>query len=429
MNKPLTFALILISLTSLCIMETRTIWAVSENSWTSKAPMLREVEGLGVAVVQGKIYVIGGNFDNNNEMYDPAADTWASLAPLPTGRWNFGIAVHQNKIYVIGGQNDTNGFNTPNYYYQTAVVTGVNEVYDPVTNTWETKTPMPTPRNYLQANVVDGKIYLIGGQHQAELEFPSGKVAEHSSNLTEVYDPETDTWTSMAAIPNTVYGYASVAANEKIYIISGWGVTSPLSNLVQIFDPKTNSWSLGKPIPVPVNQAAAGATTGTMSPKRIYVIGGRPYTTGGGEGSNITQIYDPETDTWTNGTDMSTKRYDLAVAVVNDLLYAMGGASFSLTAANEQYTPIGYGTVTQPPSPSPSPSPSPTQSPSPTPTPTASPPTSPSLSPSVSQLPATSPSESQSAAFPAELFTAAVVSIATIAIVIAAVAVLRRRKQ
>ncbi len=317
-------------------------YSLQENSWTSKAPLPREAEGFGVAVVHEKIYVIGGW--TLNEVYDPASNLWTTIVPMPTPRVHFGIAVFNNKIHIMGGQNDEYMLTTPMMNYQFEVVTGITEVYDPATNTWETKTSMPTPRNHLQANVVGGKIYLIGGEHQEKIDYA---YTEHSSNLTEVYDIQTDTWTTMTPIPNAVYNYASAVVNDKIYIISGKYANFSMSNLVQIFNPETNSWSFGKPIPTPMDQAAAAATSGVMAPKRIYVIGGTKN-----------QVYNPETDSWSSGADMPTERYDFGLAVVNDLLYAIGGASVSLTNANEQYTPVGYGTVSPPPSESPNPSPS-----------------------------------------------------------------------
>jgi N-acetylneuraminic acid mutarotase len=376
LNKTLTFTLTLAFLSASCIVFIEPAWAISEDSWTSKAVMLTKRVGFGVVVVNERIYTIGGYatngdylFDNTNEMYDPASDSWTILAPMPTRRVNFAIAVYKEKIYVIGGQNASHAISGPNFVdYWMDGVTGVNEIYDPATNTWETKSPMPTPRNYLQANVVDGKIYLIGGLYQQKLEYPP---TEHSSNLTEVYDPETDSWTTMAPIPNTVYGYASAVINEKIYIISGWSNMSPLSDQVQIFNPNTNNWSLGNPIPVPVTLAGAGATTGIMASKRIYIIGGCPTAnTQEAGGINTTQVYDLKTNRWSVGAEMPTSRYYLAVAVVNDMLYALGGASTPIVVTNEQYTPIGYGTpdpTYQTPTASPSqfPSPSPPQSPTP----------------------------------------------------------------
>jgi N-acetylneuraminic acid mutarotase len=58
-----------------------------------------------VGVVDNKIYVLGG-YDEEwkvlrvNEVYDPATNTWTTKAPIPTSRADFAIAVYQNKSTV-----------------------------------------------------------------------------------------------------------------------------------------------------------------------------------------------------------------------------------------------------------------------------------------------------------------------------------------
>lgn len=108
----------------------------------------------GVGVVNKKIYAIGGfPITNVNEEYDPSTDTWTIRKPMPTARMSFAIAVCQNKIYVIGG--DTIYSSSNGCWIQT----NVTEVYDPVTDSWETKAHIPTPRSQMTASTVDGKIY------------------------------------------------------------------------------------------------------------------------------------------------------------------------------------------------------------------------------------------------------------------------------
>jgi len=295
----------------------------AENSWTTKEPMPTGRLGPGVAVVNGKIYAIGGSgmggYLNTNEEYDPATDTWATKKPMPTPRSGFGIAVYENKIYVIGGGPGgdwTVGFEE---------VTRMNEVYDPLTDTWETKAPMPTAREFIDANVVDGKIYVIGGSKFVNLNDPS-----YVPNVNEVYDPETDRWSRSIASPVHVSDYASAVFDNKIYVFSEY--------LTQIYDPQTFSWTYGTPMPSPGWGAAAGVTTGVFAPKRIYVIGGHQTVI-------RNQIYNPETDTWTIGAPMPTNRYGLGVAVVDDVIYAIGGPGSRESVANEQYTPFGFGTA------------------------------------------------------------------------------------
>ena len=298
-----------------------------EDSWVSKAPMQQARSGLRVAVVNGKIYAIGGanqeGFSATTEEYDPTTNTWTFKASMPTARSAFGIAVYQNKIYCIGGYAD--GFST----------TGVNEVYDPATNTWETKSLMPTPRLNIQANVADDKIYVIGGN-------PDGTV-------NEVYDPATDTWFTKASIPTTVSSYASAVVDNKIYVIT--------ANLNQIYHVENDSWSYGAPPSSPAVLASAGATTGMFAPEQIYVFSAdadlpywqltlRKFTT---------QSYAPKTNNWTDCASMPTGRFDTGVAVLNDTLYVIGGfttkfssdrltlnPSITYHTVNEQFIPLGH---------------------------------------------------------------------------------------
>jgi hypothetical protein len=149
-----------------------------------------------------------------------------------------------------------------------------------------------------------------------------------------------------------------------------------------------------------------------FAPKRIYVIGGLQNS----YGLNITQVYYPQTDSWTTGASMPTARYNLGLAVINDTIYAMGGVSLPPYAfpkepltTNEAYIPFGYeGPL--PPYWSPPPSPSPSTSPSPSPTSTASPPPTPTHS----QEPTSTPKPQQPEPFPTTLVAAAAVAAAVV---------------
>ena len=296
--------------------------------------------------------------------------------PMPTPRCFFGITVYQGKIFCIGGRT-TNG-----------AITGANEVYDPSTDTWENKTPMPTVREMLQANVVNGKIYLIGGYPGTDRNQTYSPTTE---NLNEVYDPATDSWASRTPMPTGADGYASAVVGNKIFIISG------MSN--QIYNTENDEWSLGTSPAFSVYGAVEGTTMGTLAPVRFYVFGVNGSLVMQPQPSRLIQIYNPENDNWSFDANSLTNRVNFGVAVLNDKLYVVGGSSYyypypfddnnyviTQSAANEQYTPFGYGTINSP-SPSPtfiSPSPSPTATPTPSPSPTPAPTPTPSLNPSPS---------------------------------------------
>jgi N-acetylneuraminic acid mutarotase len=122
----------------------------TENAWKALKPMPDTIPDMTVAL-NGQIHVIG---HTKHYIYDPAKDQWTTKQPMPATRSHFGIAIYQDKIYTIGG-----AYRKANTWIDIDVV----EVYDPQTDTWETKTLMPTARSNLHANEVDGKIYLTGG--------------------------------------------------------------------------------------------------------------------------------------------------------------------------------------------------------------------------------------------------------------------------
>jgi N-acetylneuraminic acid mutarotase len=318
--KSLTLLLALLSVLSLCIFKVQPASA-EENSWTTKQPMPTARSGLGVAVASGKIYAIGGDGGSNvTEEYNPVTNMWTAKKPMPTGRGRFGIAVYQNKIYVIGGKT-ANGF------------TAANEVYDPLTDTWETKASLPRGgRAELTASVVNGKIYVVGGYFVG--------LYLVSSNVLDVYDPETDTWTTKSPMPATVYSCSSAVVDNKIYVIEN-SFGTRVGSLNQIYDTENDSWSYGRSIPVGVAGAVAAATTAVFAPKRIYVIGGDAST------NSSNQVYNPENNAWSIGAQLSMSRTYLGVAVIDDTLYAIGGrdSDGASVDANEQYTPFAYGTT------------------------------------------------------------------------------------
>jgi hypothetical protein len=359
MSKRFAAMLVLVFLTASCMAIAKPVSAASPNSWASKAPMHVARSDLGVAVMNGKIYAIGGNTESGyrpnsegndykalgwivatNEEYDPATDSWTFKTPMPTPRYKFAIATYQNKVYCIGG--------ITNWVSGEISYTGANEVYDPATDTWETKTSMPTATS-AQANVVGGMIYLVGGGS--------------NETLNQAYDPAIDSWTMKKPVPsalglhpppNALSTLVSSFVDNKIYAIS----YSLSSSQNWVYNPSTDGWSPVESSPSSFLEGsnwwsqAAGATTGVMAAKRIYVFFGRyPYST-----LLPTLAYTSSINAWAVAAAVPTYRQNFGVAVVKDILYAIGGRSynypfpddnyFTVTeqAVNEQYTPIGYGT-------------------------------------------------------------------------------------
>jgi hypothetical protein len=351
MSKTVALLLVLFFSAALLITTVKPVYSTSpiEDSWKAKKPMTVARAYLGVAVVDGKIYAIGGdegsetgncmtgtsmtyNVVNVTEAYDPILDSWSSKSPMPTSRALFGTAVYKKKIYCIGGYNGATVFYGPeSYNWKTEYYdVGANEVYDPALDTWETKTSMPTPRFSAATNIVNGKIYVIGGHTQKDL--------WRDFNLNEVYDPESDSWTKRTPAPLNVSCSASAVVDNKIYVL-GEDPNANWRHRIMTYDPASDSWSIGGFAPVS-HAATLGATTGVRAPKRIYFFD-----------ENQTDVYNPSSGTWTTGTAAPTIRLIAKAVVYEDLFYLIGGRTGQWgymtfmypSALNEQYTPIGYG--------------------------------------------------------------------------------------
>jgi len=134
----------------------------ASDKWTKKKPMALPSHHVALAELNGKIYAFGGfvppqagppawiPIDNTWE-YDPAADSWKALAPMPTKRGSPVAAVVGGKIFVIGGAATHPGSSEPAVHParpHRSVSTA--EEYDPATNSWRARSPMPTARNRRQ---------------------------------------------------------------------------------------------------------------------------------------------------------------------------------------------------------------------------------------------------------------------------------------
>ena len=259
----------------------------ASDKWTKKKPMPLASHHVAFTEHRGKIYAFGGfvlpqagppawvPIDNAWE-YDPASDNWRALAPLPTRRGSPVAVTAGDRIYVIGG-----ALAAPN---QSAVhparphlSTGAVEEYDPATNTWRSRTAMPTPRNHAVAGVMQGKVYVVGGRVGGAF------VTSGSSNVgvVEEYGPASDQWGApKARMPSARSAMAAGVHGGRLYVSGGEGqdYRSMFTwRALEAYDPASNTWATLPSLPVP-RHGLAGAVVGD----RLHMVSGDVQSAGSG---------------------------------------------------------------------------------------------------------------------------------------------------
>ncbi len=263
------------------------------DTWTKKKNMPLLSHHVALAELNGKIYVMGGfvkpakgptawvPIDNAWE-YDPAKDSWKALAQLPTKRGSPNAVVHNGKIYVIGGASTHPGSKEPAVHpARPHRSVGANEVYDPASNTWETRQPMPTARNHAAAGMVNNKIYIIAGRIGAAFITRASNIG-----IVEEYDPATDQWGALkASMPTPRSASAWGTYKGKIYVAGGeersGGPWQRTFRAVEAYDPATNRWAVLPDMTFPRHGLAGDILNG-----KFHLVSG-DAASGGAPGTEI----------------------------------------------------------------------------------------------------------------------------------------------
>ena len=195
------------------------------NTWEKLASMSMSRVGPAVASLNGKIYVFGGfneytwSANDTMEIYDISTNTWSFGPSMPTPRSWMKAVVLNNKIYVIGGVGCG---------YRRDV-----EIFDPATNTWEIGTPILPRERYLHAVIsYNNKIYVIGGDSW------ENDYDEVWDDIQE-YDPITDIWIKKKPMPAPASGLNTIAIDGKIYVFGG----IPKKNTIWVYDINSDEWT------------------------------------------------------------------------------------------------------------------------------------------------------------------------------------------
>jgi N-acetylneuraminic acid mutarotase len=151
------------------------IYDLATNSWSVGTSRPVSVISPASGVIDGKIYVAGGNFgsptfttSDDLHRYDPATDSWETLASMPGEREALGGGAIGGRFCVFGGR-----LVNPN---PTGARFSETFCYDPTTDTWSQAPDMLTPRAELASTELGQAVYALGGRPQNDA--LQGNVAE-----------------------------------------------------------------------------------------------------------------------------------------------------------------------------------------------------------------------------------------------------------
>ncbi|MCM3701084.1 kelch-like protein [Paenibacillus macerans] len=223
---------------------------------------------------------------------------WIPRSDLPEPRTAHSSAVYKGEIYVFGGTKDSR-------IAFSGTKTNTTYKYDPLTDTWTKKANMPTTRAASTAAVVGDKIYVIGGYHNV-----NNKLVR--TNVVEIYDPLTDTWTKGVNVPVANSWSTSVSIDNLIYVFGGTDDDSKYEKSVYVYNTINNTWSKKKETPF-------------TFPASVDQINGKIYATGTTNGTDtFIYEYDPVNDSWNIVTQVSPRK-GAALIAYNNKLYLLGG--------------------------------------------------------------------------------------------------------
>ncbi len=170
----------------------------------------------------------------------------------------------------------------------------------------------------------DGDIYVMGGY-----ETSTGNIL-----TSEVYDPNTDTWTILANMPSPGLGWGGDAGviNGIIYMPG-----DQESHDLYAYDIGANTWSVSS---ITGPTMAWGYDVVVLN-GQLYRIGGTPGSDSRAALSEVT-AYDPIADTWTTKGSLNTARRLFMSWAHDGMIYVAGGLdnADNVLASTEYYDPM-----------------------------------------------------------------------------------------
>ncbi|XP_046398466.1 kelch-like protein diablo isoform X2 [Ischnura elegans] len=196
------------------------------NAWNEVSSMATPRSELGLAMLDGCVFAVGGwdgTFGLDSvERYDPWRNQWYPVAPMPYALTSPAVVSHHGLLYVTGGSIHQEG-------------DGVDLVqrYDPRSDAWHTLRNMLIPRSGAVACAIGPYIYVMGGWH----------ASTENTNKVERYDVRNNCWEYRAPMQEKRYRPGASVVEGDIYVLGGEGGWNMYLETIEKYSPHRDAWA------------------------------------------------------------------------------------------------------------------------------------------------------------------------------------------
>jgi N-acetylneuraminic acid mutarotase len=269
--------------------------------WAEAPPLpIPRSEMAWAAAEDDRMHVIGGYAEGDvarpfHHVFDARTNSWSVAAPIPRGANHIGVAAAAGVVFAFGGFVEQNRVAVPDCY-----------AYVVADDRWHAIRPLQRgSRGAISVVAFEGRIHAIGGRDVRSIDWH------------DAYDPQSDTWTSLAPIPGPRDHAAAVAIAGMISVAGGRMDTFDFNTALHVvYDAKSDKWEERAPMPTP--RSGHG---GVVYRGRFFCMGGEGTRRVFGQN----EAYDPRTDSWMAYAVMPTPRHGMGAAVIGDAIHVAGG--------------------------------------------------------------------------------------------------------
>ena len=290
--------------------------------------------------LQAEIVVAGGDDCRSVEVFNMTTKTWRSLSEMKECRWPSSSVLYQGHMIVTGGLDETHknldsveelnlaqhdghwvkskfkllvpshGHTCVVYQNRLIVIGGCarRRVYDAIyeiqlTPPYTSKflTTMPKPVWYHGAEIVNDKIFIIGGT-------TTGSCKDTTTNTVLMFDPATNTCTEIKSLPYRLSRMATVTWKDDVVILGGLDDQDNILNTVILYNVTTGNHRM-----LPEMTTKRWGCTAVIIGDKIIVMGGR-----GENYHKSMECFDFNTNTWTELPAMTEARWGATAVVKYD---------------------------------------------------------------------------------------------------------------